>query len=200
MEQDTPPALVVTVVDQTLIDDLALKLVIERISKDDKQNKIFESVEAGVNIGDKVRVKLQSSNPDSFRCVIFMTLSINFFFSFSLHECEVHSGGENFVIFNEYCVNPKYPFFNVKVVNLTNFDITVFQVANSKDVSFDCNVRMHLLAKVPALPNAKTCTFPTNALALTTSVTIPPTGREKRNVDTPSKTNYPETIAGTFIN
>ena len=124
-----------------------------------------------------------------------------FFFSFSLYECEVHSGGKDFVIYNKYCVNPDYSFFNVEVVDLTNFDITVFQVANSENVSFDCHVRMHYKGKEPALPNASNCTYPTTAAptaAPTTVPTIIPVARKKRNVENPIGTNYPETIAGTF--
>lgn len=69
VEADTPPPIIVNVADQTLLDGLGLKLGIERKLTDDEKNVTFESVEDGVNIGDQIRVKLETNNPDSFRYV-----------------------------------------------------------------------------------------------------------------------------------
>ena len=104
-----------------------------------------------------------------------------------MYKCKVLEGETSFELYNNYCLNPDYSFFKAKIVDLTNFDINVFRVANSISLSFDCVVRMHLEGEEPALPVADTCTYSTTVAAT----------RKKRSED---KTMSPETeTAGTFL-
>ena len=109
-----------------------------------------------------------------------------FIFSFSLFNCQVGSGLSLFEVYIDQCPNAEVAsVYNLKWIDLTTFDISVFQIRNLFDepsLTFSCEVRTY--GHTDELPPF--C----NATSRTASITTTSVSRKRRDLQKTKGTFY----------